>query len=80
MGSHYEFYQGDSDVARMLGLKEIEKPSARNVEYGFPLQLQKAFIDRIKSCGRSITIVAEEDRYLTRVKERLPKHTLVFQQ
>ena len=80
MGSRYEFYQDDNDVAGMLGLKKIRKPSARNVKYGFPVRYEKAFIDRIKGCGWSVTVVGEGDRYLTRVKERLPKYSLVFHQ
>lgn len=53
MGSCYEFYECDSDVAGMLRLKKIHKPSAaRNVKYGFPVRHEKAFIDRIKGCGR----------------------------
>ncbi|MBW2664317.1 MAG: hypothetical protein JRD93_20660 [Deltaproteobacteria bacterium] len=79
MGNHYEFFENDGDVAGMLGLKKIRKPSARNVKYGF-LRYGKAFVDRIKGCGRSVTVVGEEDRYLTRVKERPPKHSLLFQQ
>jgi RNA-directed DNA polymerase len=79
VGNYYEFYQDDSDVAGMLGLKKIHKSSTRNVKYGFPVRYKKAF-DRIKGCGRSVTVIGEEDRYMTRVKERLPKYSLVFQQ
>jgi hypothetical protein len=79
VGNHYEFYQDDSDVAGMLGLKRIRKRLARDVKYGFPVRHEKAFMDRIKGCGRSITVVGEEDRYLTRVKKRLPKYSLVFE-
>lgn len=79
VGSHYEFYHDDSDVASMLGLRKINEPSARNARYGFPVRLEKAFINRIKGFGRSITVVGEENRYLTRVKERLPKYSLVFE-
>jgi hypothetical protein len=79
VGNHYEFFENDGDVAGMLGLRRICKRSARNVKYGFPVRYEKTFIDRIKGCGRSITVVGEEDRYLTRVKERLPKYSLVFQ-
>ena len=79
VGSHYEFYRGDKDVASMLGLKEIHKPSARNVTYGFPVRLERDFIDRIKGYGRSVTVIGEGDRYLTRVKQRLPKYSLVFE-
>lgn len=56
VGNYYEFYQGDSDVAGMLGLKKIHKSSGRNVKYGFPARHEKAFIDRIKGCGRSVTL------------------------
>ena len=80
VGNYYEFYEDDGDVAGMLGLKKIHKSSTRNVKYGFPARHEKAFIDRIKGCGRSVTVVGEEDRYLTRVKERLPKYSLVLQQ
>ena len=80
VGNHYEFFEDESELARMLGLKKIQKPSARNVKYGFPVRLERVFIDRIMSYGRSISIIGEKDRYLTRVKERLPKYSLVFQQ
>ena len=80
VGSHYEFYEDDGDIARMLGLKKIRKPSARNVTYGFSVRLEKAFVNRIKDYGRSVTVVGERDRYLTNVKQRLPKYSLVLQQ
>lgn len=80
VGSHYEFYHSDRDVAGILGLKKIHKPLARNVKYGFPVRHEKAFIDRIKGYGRSLTVIGEGDRYLTRVKERLPKYSLVLKQ
>jgi hypothetical protein len=59
VGSHYEFYEDDGDFARMLGLKKIHKPSARNLTYGIPVRLEKAFIYRIMSFGQSITVVGE---------------------
>jgi hypothetical protein len=80
VGNHYEFFEDDSEIARMLGLKVIQKPSVRKVKYGFPVRYEKAFVGRIKGFGRSVTVVGEKDRYLTRVKERLPKYSLVFQQ
>lgn len=60
MENHYEFYQDDSDLSGMLGLKKIHKLSARNMKYGFPVRHEKAFIDRIKVCGRSVTVIGEE--------------------
>ena len=80
VGSHYEFYEDSGDIARMLGLKKIHNPSARKVKYGFPLRYEKAFVGRITSRGLSVTVVGEGHRYLTRVKERLPRYSLVFQQ
>ena len=80
VGSYYEFYQGGSDIAAMLKLKRTNKPLIRTVEYGFPVSLEGVYINRLKENGRSVTVVREGDRYLTRVKERLPKYTLVFQQ
>ena len=79
VGSRYEFYEDDGDIARMVGLKKIHKPSARNATYGFPARLEKAFINRIMGLRWSTTVVGETDRYLTKVKQRLPKYSLVFQ-
>jgi hypothetical protein len=79
VGSYYEFYEDESDTAEMLGLRRIHKPFARNVKYGFPVRLEAVFIEKIKGCGRSVTVEGEEDRYMTRVKLRLPKYSLVFQ-
>lgn len=74
VGSHYEFYEDDSDVAAMLRLRKIQKSSARNVKYGFPVRHEKAFIDRIKGCGQSVTVIGEEDRYMTtHLFEKTPK-------
>jgi hypothetical protein len=52
---------------------------ARTAKYGFPVRHEKAFIERIKRVGLSITVVGEKDKYMTKVKERLPKYSLVFQ-
>ena len=79
VGSYYEFYEDDIETARMLGLKEIDKPSARNVRYGFPVRQEKAFIDKIMGLGRNITVIGEEEKYKTKVKERAPRYRLVFQ-
>ncbi len=82
VGNYYEFYQNDSkdDIDNMLKLKRIQKSSIRKVSCGFPVRLEEVYINRLKRIGESITVIGEEDRYLTRVKERLPKYRLALRQ
>ena len=79
-GNYYEFYHEnlDGETARMLRLKRISKSSIRKVIYGFPVRLEKLYIDRLKGYGKSVAVIGEEDKYLTRVKMRLPKYRLVL--
>lgn len=48
------------------------------VKYGFPVRLERAFTDKIKRYGKSLTVIKEADMYLAGVKKRLPKHRFVF--
>ncbi len=79
VGRYYEFYEGDRETAAMLGLKGIYQPSSRGIKYGFPVRLEKVYIDKIMGLERSLTVVGEENRYMTGVKVRLPKYSLLFQ-
>jgi hypothetical protein len=76
VGRHYEFYPDDGDMAHMLGLKAMLKPKNRNTKYGFPVRLENVFLEKIRECKRTVTVIGEQYRYLTRVKE----YSLVFQQ
>jgi RNA-directed DNA polymerase len=80
VGSYYEFFQndGDGDIGSMLKLKRIQKSSIRKVHCGFPVMLEDVYINRLKRFGKSVTVIGEGDRYLTRVKQRLPKYRLVL--
>jgi len=80
VGGYYQFYRSDGDIADMLRLKRINKSSIRKVKYGFPVRLEKAYINMLRRYRKSVTVVAEGDRYLTRVKERLPRYRLVVGQ
>lgn len=80
VGRFYQFYQSDNDVATMLRLKRINKSSNRKVKYGFPVRLEKVYINKLTRNNKSVTVVGEGDRYLTRVKERVPKYRLVVGQ
>ena len=80
VGSYYEFYGDDDGVAGMLGLRKIKKLSGRNACCGFPVRLESSFVERIMRLCGAVTVVRESDRYLTRVKQRLPKYSLIFQQ
>jgi len=79
VGGYYQFYQDESETAHRLGLKRINRSKTRKVKYGFPITFAEAYIDRLKRYGKSVTVVGEEDRYLTRVKERLLRYRLVLQ-
>lgn len=79
VGRYYEFYREKSEyeIARMLGLQHLRENSARKAVFGFPVRLEKFYVNRLKAHGRSITIVGEEDFYLSGIKTRVPTYRLV---
>jgi hypothetical protein len=79
VGRYFDFFEGDRQTAMMLGLRELKKPPCRGVKCGFPVRLKKAFTDKIKHYGKSLTVIKEADTYLAGVKKRLPSYRLVFQ-
>jgi hypothetical protein len=80
VGNYYQFYQSDDGVAKLLRLKRVDLSSNKKVKYGFPIRLERVYVNRLKRYGRSATVVGEGDRYFTRVKERLPRYRLVIGQ
>jgi len=77
VGGYYEFFRGDDKDAGMLGLNKVTCRCGRKVQYGFPVRMEKPFVKKIMSAGKTVTVVGESDRYLTRIKELLPRYSLV---
>lgn len=73
VGCFYEFYGGAvrQDVPAVLGLRRFEN-SARGAKYGFPASLETRYLKRLIQEGLSVVIIRETDRYIGRIKERLP--------
>lgn len=76
VGCYYQFYRGDEDVATLLRLHKINVSSNRRVKYGFPVRLEKAYINALKKYGKTVTVINEGDRYFTGVKTRMPTFSL----
>jgi hypothetical protein len=79
VGSYYQFYQGDEDVATLLRLQKINESSNKRVKYGFPVRLGKAYITALKKYGKTVTVVGEGDQYFTCVKRRMPAFSLLME-
>ncbi|MBI5047640.1 MAG: hypothetical protein HZB54_01630, partial [Deltaproteobacteria bacterium] len=72
VGCFYEFYgEIKNDVMGTLGLKRL-KNSQRRAMYGFPVRLGKEYLKRLVDKGIPIIIIRETDRYIGRIKQRLP--------
>jgi len=80
VGRYYQFYQGESTISEKLKLKKINKYAMSGMNCGFPISLKGIYISKLKEKGKSVVVVGEGDRYLTRVKERLPRYRLVVGQ
>lgn len=55
----------------MLGLKRLKK-NTRQAIYGFPMALEERYSMRLVKQGVAVVIVRETDRYIGKIKERLP--------
>jgi len=73
VGCFYEFYgkRIKDDVPAILGLKRHGQ-SGRGVRYGFPVRLETRFAKRLVEKGMPVVVIRETDRYIGRIKERLP--------
>ena len=72
VGCFYEFY-GDAkeDVMAILCLERL-KENRRGVKYGFPVRLEEEYTKRFLKEGMPVVIIKETDRYIGKIKERLP--------
>jgi RNA-directed DNA polymerase len=71
-GCFYEFYDDLKDeVKEILRLKRIRQ-SRRGITYGFPIKYGKTIAEKLVKRGMPVVFIHETDRYLTRIKERLP--------
>ncbi len=71
VGRFFEFYNGTSPLLDMLDLKPV-KPNRRGVKYGFPLRFGENYAEIAVEQGIPVVIVRETDRYVGRIKQRLP--------
>lgn len=72
VGCFYEFYGEIKDeVKDILSLKRL-KNNQRGAMYGFPVRLEKGYLKRLIEKGVPVIIIRETDRYIGRIKERLP--------
>lgn len=74
VGRYYQFYQKNGADLQLLGLRKINTSSDRKAKFGFPIRLENVYIRKLKEHGRSVTVVGEGDKYLTSVKERVPRY------
>jgi len=72
VGYFYEFYaELKSDIKTLLGLRRIGQ-NRRGLKYGFKIRLEDKYTKRIVEIGVPVVIIKEIDRYIGRIKERLP--------
>jgi RNA-directed DNA polymerase len=71
-GRFFEFY--DESVRRVKALSRLKrlKENRRGALYGFPLGLWWSYAVQTAKEGKSVIVIRETDRYIGRVKERLP--------
>ena len=71
-GCFYEFYEDTKeDVMAILCLERL-KENRRGVKYGFPVRLEEEYTKRFLKEGMPVVIIKETDRYIGKIKERLP--------
>jgi len=72
VGCFYEFYADiKEDVMTILRLKRLGE-NKRGARYGFPVRLENEYVNRLIDKGIPLAIIRETDRYIGRIKERLP--------
>jgi retron-type reverse transcriptase len=72
VGCFYEFYEDvKEEVIAILRLERL-KENRRGVRYGFPLRLEEGYAKRLVNEGIPVVIIKETDRYIGKIKERLP--------
>ena len=77
VGCFFECYSEiQEEVQNILGLRRITARK-RPVMYGFPVKLEKKYAEKLISKGIQVVIIKETDRYLGRIKERMPVMKIV---
>lgn len=79
VGCFYEFYGVTpimEDKITLLKLKRVAQ-SKRGVMYGFPERLADQYLKILVEKGVAVVIIKETDRYIGKVKERLPVMKIV---
>ena len=71
VGCFYEFYSPDSSIPVMFDLKPL-KPNNRRARYGFPVSMGGDYARRVAQKGLTVVFVTETDKYIDRIKCRLP--------
>lgn len=59
------------EIRDLLKLKRLQH-FTRNAYYGFPCAKEHAYLNKLLGQGYSVVIIRETDRYLGRLKQRLP--------
>ncbi len=79
VGCFYEFYGVTpfmEDKIALLNLKRVAQ-SKRGVMYGFPERLADQYLKILVENGVTVVIIKETDRYIGKIKERLPVMKIV---
>jgi hypothetical protein len=80
VGCYYEFYtELDIKLRKLLNLRRLQHPS-RGAYYGFPLYKIEEYMQILLNHGYRLVVVRETERYLGRLKERLPEKLLFKQE
>jgi RNA-directed DNA polymerase len=76
VGCYYEFYtELDSELRKLLNLRRLQH-SSRGAYYGFPVRKFEGYSQILLNHGYRLVIVKESERYLGRLKQRLPESLL----
>lgn len=65
------YHAGDKSTADLLGLSTIGE-NRRGARYGFPMNKGKQYLHQLLEKRIPAMMVLEQDRYCTRIRERLP--------
>lgn len=77
VGCFYEFYtEIQKDIINTIGLKRCKK-GKRPVKYGFPVRFEGEYRRILLEKGIPVIIIRETDRYIGRIKERLPMMKII---
>ena len=79
VGCFYEFYGVNpfmEEKIALLNLNRISK-SKRGVMYGFHERLEDKYLRRLTEKGIPVIIIRETDKYIGKIKERLPARKIV---